>query len=293
MRVGNFLVLACVAPGVAFAGGFKASSSQKDAKNPGIWDAASALDGNAETCWKVDPDVDSNVGQFIEVNIPASSVDKIAIIAGWDKDEATFKDYPRVKSARVEVFQGDQKVGEGVIAPEDKRGWQVLDVPDAKVEGAGGVVRITVQEIYPGADFPNLALSDVRIHLGEFEAGSLKVVEPASGTEALTDKNPKTVYNGTLDTPLLLSANGYGLASVGLQAGATGRPKTVQITANDNTQTITLADKPEMQWFTLPVLVGYTGSSWGRIGVKVVDTYGGAGFSLAGVALNAATIEEF
>ena len=139
----------------------------------------------------------------------------------------------------------------------------------------------------------SVGLSDVRIHLGEFEAGSLKVVEPASGTEALTDKNPKTVYNGTLDTPLLLSANGYGLASVGLQAGATGRPKTVQITANDNTQTVTLADQPEMPWFTLPVLVGYTGSSWGRIGVKVIDTYGGAGFTLAGVALNAATIEEF
>lgn len=293
------LVAGLLAPGLAQAAGFKVSSHQKDSRNPGIYDAGSALDGNPETAWKVDPEAD-NVGQFIEVMIPASSVDKIGMIGGWAKDENAFKDYPRVKSARVEVFQMDTKVGDAVVNLKDEMGWQVLDVPDLKVEGAGGRVRITVQEVYPGSDFPNLAVSEVRIQLLEFPAGSIKVVEPAEGTAALTDKAPKTVWTGTTDTPIVLTATGYGLASVGIQAGPAtgGRPKTVEITANDNMQKVTLEDKQDMQWFLLPVLVGYTGSSWGKITLKVVDTYpgtavGGPALGIAEVALTGATIEEF
>lgn len=298
--IGPVALAGLLLPGLAHATGFKVSSYQKDSRNPGIYDAASALDGDPATAWKVDPEAENMAGQFIEVGIPASSVDKIGLMAGWEKDESTFKDYARIKKARVEVFQGDTKVGSAEIDVKDQMGWQILDVPDMKVEGAGGRVRITIEEVYSGQDFPNLAVSDVRIQLAEFPAGSIKVVEPASGTEALVDKNPKTVWTGGLDTTFGLTASGYGLASLGIQAGPPtgGRPKTIEVTANDNTQKVTLEDKQEMQWVMLPVLVGYTGSSWGRISVKVVDTYpgtavGGAAVGIAELALNGATIEEF
>ncbi len=273
--------------------GFHASSVRKDSRNPTTWDAGSALDGKLETAWMVDAEDDS-VGQYIQVDVPASTVDKLAIVVGYDKDEESFVRYPRLKAAKVEIFQNDTKLGESVITAEDKRGFQTLDLPDTKVAGAGGSVKVTVTEVYPGRDFTNLALSDLRVHLLEFPAGTLKVVDPATGLEALTDSNPKTVYNHpSADLAFTLTAAGYGLASIGLQAGPTSRPKSVQVTANDNTQTLTLADNADMQWFLLPVLVGYTGSSWGKVAVKVVDTYGGPGVSLSGVALNGATIEEF
>jgi hypothetical protein len=291
-RIAAFALL--VVPAVGFAGGFKVSSFKKDTRNPGMWNVESALDGKPETAWMVDPEEDS-VGSFIEVDVPAATVDKITIDAGYDKDDTSFKDYPRLKSARVEIFQMENKVGEAVIALEDKRGMQTIDLPDTKLEGSGRV-RVNVQEVYPGQDYPNLALSDVRVDLKEFPAESLKIVDPAAGGEALMDKNAKTVWSSpTVPASITLSASGYGLASVGLQAGPMtgGRPKTVEITANDNTQTVTMEDKQDMQWFMLPVLVGYTGSCWGKITVKVIDAYAGPGVGLAEVGLNAATIEEF
>jgi hypothetical protein len=280
-------------PVAADAGGFKASSVRKDARNPATWDAASALDGNLQTAWMVDAE-DESIGQYIQVDVPASTIDKIALVAGYDKDEDTFGDYPRLKSVKIEIFQNGQPVGESpTLEVADQRGWQILDIPDTKVEGAGGSVRLTVLGVHPGKDFANLGLSDIRVHLKEFEAGTIKVVEPA-GLEAMVDKNPKTVYtHPTADLAFTLAAPGYGLASIGFLPGASGRPKTVEISANDNKQTVVLEDKAEMQWFLLPVLVGYTGSSWGKIGVTVVDTYSAPGVSFAEVALNAATIEEF
>jgi hypothetical protein len=290
--VGVVLVLAAV-PMVAEAGGFKASSVRKDSRNPTTWDAASALDGNPQTAWMIDAE-DESVGQYIQVDVPASTVDKLALIVGFDKDEETFVRYPRLKAGKVEIFQNGAKVGEAAITAEDKRGFQIIDLPDTKIEGAGGSVKLTITEVYPGRDFTNLALSDLRVHLKEFPANTAKVVDPATGLEAMTDGNPKTVYTHTgPELAFTMTAAGYGLASIGLQPGPTGRPKTVQITANDNTQTVTMADTADMQWFLLPVLVGYTGSSWGKIGVKVVDTYNGAPASLAEAALNGATIEEF
>ncbi|MBA2320038.1 MAG: discoidin domain-containing protein [Deltaproteobacteria bacterium] len=289
----RMVVLALVlAPMLAEAGGFKASSVRKDSRNPATWDAASALDGDPKTAWMIDAE-DESVGQYIQVDVPASTIDKLALVAGWDRDDEVWGDYPRLKAAKIEIFQNGAMVGETTIAVEDKRGWQILDIPDTKVEGAGGSVRLTITEVYPGGDFNNLGLSDLRVHLKEFPAGTAKIVEPA-GLEAMIDGNPKTVYtHGTGDLSFTMTAPGYGLASIGMQPGPGARPKTVEITANDNKQTVVLEDKAEMQWFLLPVLVGYTGSSWGKISVKVIDTYSGPGVAFAEVALNGATIEEF
>jgi hypothetical protein len=200
-------------------------------------------------------------------------------------------------------------VGETTITFEDKQGWQVMDLPDTKVGGevSGGRVKITVVDVYPGKDFPHLAISEVRAHMQEFPAETMTFVTPFdtevapnTGDNAIDD-DPKSFWasqsgGGTFS----LKASGFGLASLGIQSGPKtfARPKTVEITANQTTVTEVLPDKPGvMQWVLLPCLVGYTGGAWGTVDVKIVDSYPGDqpmnGVAIAELKLNAGSIEEF
>lgn len=304
------LLVALALPATALAG-YEASSYKNDSAKKNIWNVASALDSKLDTCWMVDPE-QKNEGQWVQIDVPSSTIDKISLVAGWDQDENAFFDYARIKKARVDIFTkegGTTKiVAEAVVDVEDKRGWQILDVPDTKVGGEihGGTVRITVMETYPGKDYPNLALSEVRVNLKEFAAETIMVAstpdsaEDGHGADLMTDTSPKTFWasGGEQEATMAFKAAGYGLASIAIQAGPKpyARPKTVEITANDIPMTVMLEDKPEEQWHLLPVIVGYTGSAWGDIQVKVVDTYpgdAGKGVAIAEVKLNAATIEDF
>jgi hypothetical protein len=303
-------VLALVLAVPAHAG-FEVSSFKKEDKlGKTYWSAPSALDNNLETCWQVDPE-EENVGQWIQIDMPTAEVDKIAVVSGWAKDADTFKDHARIKTAKLELL--DQQSG-SVIATipltfADKADWQIIDVADTKLGGEmfGGRARMTITEVYPGTDYPNLAVSEVRIHLKEFPAASLSIAQPFD-TEAGTfisdnavDGNAKSFWAGTEQTATVaVKAPGYGLASLGVQSGpkAYARPKTLQITANQATVTHVLPDKPGvLQWVLLPALVGYTGGAWGEVMVKVVDSYPGDvaanGLAIAELKLSAGSIEEF
>lgn len=317
----SVLLVSLLFPGLAFAG-FKASSFKKESKRgENFWNATSALDGRLESCWMVDPE-EKNEGSWIELDIPSSSVDKIAMVIGWDQDENHFYDYARVKRARVIVYdQGDggdpKQVMEHTVSFEDKRGWQIVDVPDTRVGGEvlGGKVRLIVTEVYPGKDFPALAVSELRVHLKEFPAETLMFGGPDSSgpsilagaaaekgkavseRDQLIDGNPKTVFYVPIGETVHIKAPGYGVASVGIQAPANGpRAKTLKLMANDIEVTRVLEDKHELQWVLLPVVVGYTGSAWGTVQVTVVDAYNADSSGVVGVAelkMNAATIEDF
>lgn len=289
------LVALVLVPAVAF-GGFRVSSFKKETKlGANFWNAASALDSKPDTCWMVDPESD-NVGEWFEVDLPRSEVDKLGLIIGWAKDDKTFKDYPRIKAAKVELFGDDKsedvKVGEATVTFEDKMGMQFVDLPDTKVGGeiTGGKARITVTEVYPGEDYPNLAVSEVLIQLKDSEvpqtAIAFKTAPPeTTGHDAMmmTDGNPATFWAGAGDgLSFQIRAEGYGVSAIGLQPGpiTQSRPKTVVVTVNDLPTTYTMpdmkpTDKPTVQWITLPSVVGYTGSAWGNIDVKIVDSYAG------------------
>lgn len=305
----SLLVVALALPGTALAG-YEVSSFRSDSINPGLYGAASALDSKAETCWMVDPEK-RNEGQWISIDVPTSTVDKLALISGWDQTEKTFADYARIKKARVEIISKEggkeQIVGEAIVDVKDQRGWQILDLPDTQVGGElhGGMVRVHVLETYPGTDYPNLAVSEVRVHLKEFAAGTIAVAREPDSSEAkrsgdmLIDGQPRTFWaaDGAHEAIMAFKAPGYGLASIGIQPGPKpyARPKTVELTANDITVTVTLEDKQEMQWHLLPVIVGYTGGAWGSVEVKVVDSYPGEvgkGVAISEVKINAATIED-
>lgn len=304
------LMAALALPSVTLAG-YEASSHKKDSRRGDFWNAASALDSKAETCWMVDPE-EKNEGQWIQLDVPSSTIDKIGLVAGWDQDENTFFDYARIKKVRVDIFTMEGGAAKLVAQPElavdDKRGWQILDLPDTKVGGdvTGGRIRVNVLETYPGKDYPNLAVSEIRVHLQEFPAQTVKVdAAPASAesghdADLMVDGQPKTFWASTGEHTAEMSfkAPGYGLASIGVQSGPKpyARPKTVEVIANDMPVTLTLEDKPDLQWSLLPAIVGYTGSAWGGVTVKVLDAYPGdpgKGVAVSEVKLNAATIEDF
>ena len=266
-----------------------------------------------ETCWQVDPEQET-VGQWLELDTQLGEIDQIGAVIGWDKDEESFNDFARIKKLKVEVFAktmggAPALLGTAEAAFEDKRGWQLVDIPDVKVQGEylGASVKMTVLETYGGKDYPNLAASELRVHLKEFPADTIQFVQPPSsedpahsGADAL-DGNPKTFWAATgSQATFSVKAPGFGLASLGFHAGPKthARAKTVKITNQAQSITHTLADKPgELQWMLLPNLSGYTGGGWGEVMVEVLDVYPGDepmnGFAVAELKLTAGSIEEF
>lgn len=292
--------------------GFGVSSEKKDSRfGEGAFSAASAIDSNLETSWQSNPEND-NVGQWIKIDVPVAGVDKIGMVNGWAKSESTFKDYARIKAAKVEVFSkgmdGEKMIGEQTLQFADVMDWQVVDMNDLKIDGDfGGYVKVTVTEVYPGVDYPNLAVSEVRVHLTEFAAETLGLAEdpeagdPKHEAPDMLDGNAKTYFVAKgQDLSLTAQASGYGLASVGLQAGPAthARPKTVVVKANGaEAKQVIPEDAKGMQWVLLPSLVGYTGGSWGDVQVQIVDSWPGSKaenpLAIAEVKLNAATIDDF
>jgi hypothetical protein len=303
--------LAVLAPAVAL-GGYEVSSYKKDDKlGKNFWNAASALDSNPATAWQIDPEA-QNAGEWLMLDVPAGEVDKIAMVIGWGKNEDTFTDYARAKTVKVGLYNAGAGepmfLGEHTVTFEDKNGWQVIDLPDTKVgtETAGGRVKVTIVDTYVGKDFPNLAISEVRVHMKEFPAMSLRLAggpdseADGHGGDLLVDDNPKTFWAADTDAAAFsVSAPGYGLASLGITQGPKthARPKTIELMANQTSVTHVLEDKPGTpQWVLLPCLVGYTGGAWGSVDVKIVDSYPGEGMNgtaIAELKMTAGSIEEF
>lgn len=305
-------LLALAFQATALAGYDASSFKKEDRLGKNYWNAASALDSKLETCWQVDAE-QANAGQWIQLDVPASEIDKLGMVIGWQKDQESFFDYSRVKAAKVELFDSGTGtptlVSTTTVTFEDKMGWQVVELPDTKVGGEvhGGRVKITITETYPGKDFPSLAISEVRVHLKEFPATSAAISRPFD-TEAGTntgdlavDGNPKTFWAATGTTgTFAMKAPGYGLASIGIQSGpkSHARPKTLEVIANGTTITQALDDKPGvLQTVLLPCLVGYTGGAWGEVEVKIIDAYPGDvptnGVAISELKINAGSIEEF
>jgi len=300
------LVALVLVPVDALAGSEVSSYKTESRLGANFWNAGSAMDAKPETCWQTDPE-QKNEGSWIAVETPKATIDKLGMMIGWEKDDETYVDFARVKTALVEIYEtgsGDPvKKAEAVVTFADKRGWQVVELPDTRVGGemlGGGRVKVTVQEVYRGKDFPNLAVSEVRVQLKEFAAGTMMVSTPPDSGNAdyLVDGSKSRVWVGDgLTTEFTLEAPGYGLSSLSIVQGAKAyaRPKTVTIEANGSLITHTLADKPgTAQTMLLPYLMGYTGGAWGDIRVEVSDAYPGAQekLAIAELSLQAGSIEE-
>ena len=298
-------------PALALAG-FRASSIKQDSRHSAMyWSAAAALDSNLETAWIVDVESE-NKGEWIEIDLPRSEIDKISIVAGWDKDEKTFFDHARIAGFRLDLFTKKNSADKGTLVAshdfklEDKRGIQLIDVPDTEVGSDlfGGHVRITVTSIYEGRDFPYLAVSDMSVILKETENTPSFREEPDNfeGDHlpmAMIDGDKRSYWasegpgNGQT---FRVEADGFGLSQIGLTSGpkSFARPKVVEIIASDVVSSFTMENHDKMQWFDLPVVIGYTGSVWGAVTVRVLETWpaaDGAGVAISEVMLKSTNYE--
>jgi len=313
MRIRTALLTAgLLLPSLALAG-FNASSFRKTSRTSSSSPYAPqfAMDGDPTSAWQVDPEV-PNEGQWIELDVPVGTVDKVAMIVGWTENDEKFKDYARIKAGKIELFDmadgGDgKKVLEKAFSVEDVQTFQVIDLEDTRVGGEvfGGRIRITITEVYPGKDFPSLAVSELLVHMKEFDAGSAAITMPPASLEGhdaekMFDDSTRTAWvsDGAGDgVTFEVDAERFGMSSIGFYPGSKtyARPKTVKLTMANLTNTVVLEDKTGWQYFTLPAVVGYTGSAYGPLQIEIVDTYAGSkpNVSIAEINIKATIYEEF
>ncbi|GDX82957.1 hypothetical protein LBMAG42_47680 [Deltaproteobacteria bacterium] len=277
------VLLALLVVGPAHAGAKTSAFQAENKKGTNYWNGGSAIDGKPETAWSV-PGESANKGEWIELDIPKGNVEKIGVVAGWDKDEDSFKDYPRVKKLRVEVYsidnsQESQLVGSESIEVADKRGLQIIPLAKKAVVGTdsffGGKVKLIIEDVYDGDDYPNLRVSELAVYMGEMDAMPAATVEGGDLAPAL-DNSPKTVWVGAPGALITVDPKGWGVSSIGFQGDkAKGRAKTVKVQVGERPEeTFTLADKPDLQWISLMPNGGYVGSTIDNVKLTLVDSYG-------------------
>lgn len=285
MKLRSLLIL--FVPALVYAGATASSFKPEHRKGANFYNAQSAMDGNPESAWMV-PGESPNRGEWIMVDLPKSTVDKIGATIGWALDEESFTDYARLKTVKAEGFSlnDSQELipkGSSTATFSDISDWQVVDIDDIDIgEGLfGGKLKIHVVDIFDGNDFPNLAVSEIMVYLKEFDIGiNIKDTSEADGSniqDLMLDGNPKTFWASAKDGAHIdVASESFGISSIGIQPGpnTTARPKTVKITANNRSLTHTMEDKPDMQWLLVPSITGYTGGAFGRINVEFLDFYG-------------------
>lgn len=303
-----FLVAALLIPVAAFAGA-KVSAFQKETKKgANFYNGGSAIDGKMETAWMV-PGESPNRGEWIELDVPAGgTVDKLQVVIGYQKDDDSFKDYARLKQARVDMFtmgedQNLTQVGTATVTFEDKPGVQVVDLPDTKVGGDlfGGKVKISVMDIFAGTDFPNLAVSEMAVVLKPYDVmpkfGEVSGESAGHPKDGVLDEDPKTFWAfPAAGAKFELDGTAAGVSAVGFVGQKDyAHPKTVRVTINGLTQTTVLADKPEVQWAATLPFNGYTGGAFGTVEVEIVDVYPGknADIGLSALKVNATNNVSF
>jgi hypothetical protein len=311
MRTFPVVAVGLLVPALAL-GGFSASSHRKasrDGASP--WDAAAALDGNPATAWLVDPE-QPNAGQWLQLDVPNGKVDKLSVNVGWEESDDAWADHARLKKARVELVSlagGEAKtVLEKEVEFKDEKGRQTVDLPDTAVgdELEGGRVRLVVLEVYPGKDYENLAVSEVLVHLGEFDAQTRKVVNASTtadghAADAVVDADPKTFWASRetdAEPTLVVSAGRYSASSITFTDGPAtyARPKKIEIVQSDAKRVYDVPEKAGVHTFEVPPLFGYTGSNFGDVTIKILETWPGTtskSVAIADVKFKATAFEPF
>ena len=285
MRIVSLLSL-CLFSSTALAGASASDFKKESRKGANFWNAQNTIDGKMETAWMV-PGESQNTGETLTIDVPKMAVDKIGLVVGFAESEKTFQDYARVKKIRVEgsYYEGAElrTMPDSVeVEFEDKQGMQVVDIADiVGGEGQGGKITLTVLEVYPGRDYPNFAISEALIFLSEFDVAAQVSAtsneDPMNGLEMLDD-NAKTAWKApAAGASFTFTAGGFSLSTLSIQSADKGfaRPKKVEVIANGRSVIHDLPDVTTAQSLQIPAVVGYTGSAWGYIELKILEVYPG------------------
>jgi hypothetical protein len=305
MKRSTLVLATCLLPSIALAGA-KVSAEKKVTRHRGsvTWGGAVAIDNDASTAWMV-PGESQNRGEWIEFQIPKGELTGFAIWPGWGESDTTFADYARPKTMKVEALccDGDDQMNSVFskeIVLEDANKLQEIDLEDTKIgneDGFGGIVRLTIQDTYAGMDYPNMAISEIEVHLKEFDMPIVRFASdsgdnPSHMVAGMIDGNRRTFWSSAVDgATFTLSSSGYGVSSVGIQAGPRthARPKKVKVSTNNRSAVFDVENNDKMQFLKVPSVTGYTGSAWGEIQIKVLEVYPGSGAD-AELAINEITV---
>ncbi len=281
-------VLALLVPAAAWAGARASNFKKEHNLGTNTWNAQAAIDGDPATAWMLPGDSPMR-GEWLMIDLPKGKVDKLRIMPGWQKDEETFKDHARPSKLKIEYLcctdsEHMSTVGSETVEVPDGMGWKEIDLENVQIgnELFGGALRMSIVDLYPGKDYPNLAISEVMVVLEEFDANTL-AEQPGGQVDGhpfdlVQDDNPRTFWAAPLDQArFVVPANGFGLSSIGILPGPKthARPKTVRVTVNERSLDTVLEDKQEMQYAPVPSITGYNGSGWGDVQVQVIDTWPG------------------
>ncbi len=288
------LLLVLLVPAVAFAGA-SASSFKKDSRKPtNFYNANSAIDGKLETAWMV-PGESSNRGEWIMLDVPKGTIDKLRIFPGYGKSDETFSDHPRVKKVKIDILcctDSAQMTTTGTthVEIEDKAEMQEIDFEDLSIgnDMFGGKVKIWIVDIYDGVDYPNVGISELAVVMKEFDAAAQFTADTgADGAHSIMDTlddNTRTFWTSPAEgAGFTFVADGYGLSSFEFQHGPAGygKVKKIKVTANDVENVVDVSDTTGWHRVDIPGPYGYTGSAWGDIEVEILEVHAGSKPELA------------
>jgi len=269
----------------ALAGATASDFRPESKRGANFWNAQSAIDGKPETAWMV-PGNSKNSGEYILIEVPKATVDKIGMTVGFALSDETFQDYARVKSVKIEALQQNAALemvpipGFQEVSFEDLSGYQIVDIEDIEITGEFGHIKVTVTDVYPGRDYPNFAISEMLLYMGEMDAAPvISGVSSESGGHIsmdMVDDNTRTFWAGDIDgAEITFGASGYTLSRVGIRPGPSSyaRPKKVEITAVGRTHVQELPNTNTLHWIDIPAVYGYTGSAWGDVQLKILEVY--------------------
>lgn len=278
--------------------GVLASSHLKVSDRPeGTYASGNLVDGKLETPW-IEGAEESGVGETFTLDLPRAEVKKVMIFPGHGQDQRMFEKYSRLKEVSLSFFTVDDKRNPKPLKQqnftfEDSFRFQEIPVTDVKLgdELFGGTVTVTIRSVYPGKDFKDTAVAEVRVVLDEWpaqlDASETSPTLTGSAKENLVDADLKTAWvadSSAKEPFVVLSAPEFGICAVVLTAGDAkdlkkantySRPKDIVIEIDNITVNYTLKDTLEPQRIDLPSRFGYTGSLFTPLKITVKSVYPG------------------
>jgi hypothetical protein len=293
-----FLLLASLGVAPSLLAGVQTSSLFKDSlKSETFYSGNNLIDGDPKTVW-IEGREGPGLGESFTLDLPRAEIKKVVILPGHGADERMFKKYSHLKEAKLEFYSQDDKrelklVKTQSVTLEDAFKPQEFVVEGVKLgeELFGGQLKLTIVSVYPGIDFQDTAIGEVKVVLSEYPA-QLDVTEISSSQKGfskdnLIDGNVKTAWIADQPGPgqsMTINAPDFGQAAVVINAGNqkdpkkfrdNARPKEITIEVAKQTVKFTLKDTPDAQRIELPVINGYTGSLFGLTKITVDSVYPG------------------
>ena len=112
------------------------------------------------------------------------------MIVGYAIDSEKFKDYARVKSVRIDVYEYNRSMKlvrtdrSAKVSFEDKMEMQNISVSGIDIKSEmGGKFRITVTDIYDGKDYDSFAVSELMLYMKDYDAHKINISDVEYGAD--------------------------------------------------------------------------------------------------------------